>query len=150
VTQWGLRRPAFVRLLGWLDADAAAAATKYEETRNALMKYFESRGCHTPEDLADKTIDRVAKRIEEGVELWVDEPARYFYGVASSLHPLAPRAAEDGGGAAPASAPPEDRPAARVRDQRRAARHRRGGRVVARMTDVAIRGDGAAAAVLEL
>jgi len=85
VNEWGLTRPAFVRLLGWLDADAAAAAKKYEDTRRALIKYFESRGCHTPEDHADKTIDRVARRIDDGVELWVEEPARYFYGVAKHV-----------------------------------------------------------------
>lgn len=82
VNEWGLTRPALDRLLGWLDADAAAAAKKYEQTRRALIKYFESRNCHTPEDHADRTIDRVAKRIDEGVEVWIEEPARYFYGVA--------------------------------------------------------------------
>lgn len=85
MTQWGLTRPAFVRLLGWLDADATTAAKKYEEIHRALIKYFESRGCHTPEEQADKTIDRVARRIEDGVELWVEQPSRYFYGVAKHV-----------------------------------------------------------------
>lgn len=85
LNEWGLTQPAFVRLMDWLDTDAAAAAKKYEQTRRALIKYFESRGCHTPEDHADKTIDRVAKRVAEGVDLWVEEPARYFYGVAKHV-----------------------------------------------------------------
>ncbi|HEX8409617.1 MAG TPA: hypothetical protein VF883_12175 [Thermoanaerobaculia bacterium] len=85
MSEWGLTRPALDRLLGWLDTDQAAAAKKYEQTRRALIKYFESRGCHTPEDQADRTIDRVAKRIDEGVELWVAEPAMYFYGVAKRV-----------------------------------------------------------------
>ena len=85
MNEWGLTRPALDRLLGWLDADKIAAARKYEHTRRALIKYFESRGCHTPEDLADRTIDRVAKRIDEGVVPWVEEPAMYFYGVAKHV-----------------------------------------------------------------
>ena len=79
--EWGLTRPALDRLLGWLDSDTNAAAKKYEQTRRALIKFFESRGCHTAEDHADQTIDRVARRIDEGAELWV-QPAAYFYGVA--------------------------------------------------------------------
>lgn len=82
MSEWGLTRPALDRLLGWLDADTNAAAKKYEQTRRALIRFFENRGCHTPEDQADRTIDRVARRIGEGVEVWVDEPVMYFYGVA--------------------------------------------------------------------
>ncbi|HEV7766643.1 MAG TPA: hypothetical protein VGQ76_16700 [Thermoanaerobaculia bacterium] len=85
VKEWVLTQPALARLLRWLDTDAADAARKYEETRQALIRYFECRGCHTPEDHADQTIDRVAKRIDEGVELWIEEPARYFYGVAKHV-----------------------------------------------------------------
>lgn len=85
MNEWGLTRPALDRLLGWLDTDNTSAARKYEQTRRALIRFFESRGCHTPEDQADRTIDRVAKRIDEGVELWVDEPAMYFYGVAKHV-----------------------------------------------------------------
>jgi RNA polymerase sigma factor (sigma-70 family) len=85
VNEWALTRPALVRLLGWLDSDPALAAKKYEQIRGALIKFFESRGCHTPEDQADRTIDRVAKRIDGGAELWVEEPARYFYGVAKHV-----------------------------------------------------------------
>ncbi len=82
MNEWRLTRPALDRLLGWLDSDPSAAATRYEQTRRALIKYFEIRGCHTPEDHADHTIDRVARRIDDGVDVRVDEPARYFYGVA--------------------------------------------------------------------
>jgi hypothetical protein len=82
VKEWGLTRSALDRLLGWLDSDPAAAAKKYEHIRRALIKYFESHGCRTPEDQADSAIDRVARRVDEGVEIGVDEPAMYFFGVA--------------------------------------------------------------------
>jgi len=82
MNEWGITRTALDGLLGWLDPDKTAAARKYEQTRRALIRFFETRGCHTAEDQADRTIDRVARRVAEGVELWVDEPAAYFYGVA--------------------------------------------------------------------
>ncbi len=80
--EWRLTQPALDRLLVRLDDDQEAAARKYEDTRRALIKFFASRGCHTPEEQTDRTIDRVAKKIEEGVELCLHEPAMYFYGVA--------------------------------------------------------------------
>ena len=83
MSEWGLTRPALDRLLGWLDADADRAARKYEQTRRSLIKFFEHRGCHTPEEQADRTIDRVARRIGEGTV--IDEPAAYFYGVARNV-----------------------------------------------------------------
>jgi DNA-directed RNA polymerase specialized sigma24 family protein len=82
MNEWGMTRNALDGLLGWLDADQAAAAKKYEQTRHALIKFFETRGCHTAEEQADQTIDRVARRVAEGVELTVNEPVAYFYGVA--------------------------------------------------------------------
>ena len=82
MSEWGLTRPVLDRLLGWLDADAERAARKYEQTRRSLIKFFESRGCHTPEEQADRTIDRVARRISEGTVVHASEPAMYFYGVA--------------------------------------------------------------------
>jgi DNA-directed RNA polymerase specialized sigma24 family protein len=82
---WGLTRPALDRLLEWLDDDPERAARQYEQTRRALIKFFESRGCHTPEEQADRTIDRVARRIGEGIVIRVDEPGAYFYGVARNV-----------------------------------------------------------------
>lgn len=82
MTDWMLTGHAFDRLLGFLHADAAEAARKYEQTRRALIKFFESRGCHTPEEQADKTIDRVAKKVEQGMDAYAGEPVLYFHGVA--------------------------------------------------------------------
>ncbi|HEX7150357.1 MAG TPA: hypothetical protein VF618_02640 [Thermoanaerobaculia bacterium] len=82
MNEWKLTGDAFDRLLGFLHADSNQAARHYEQTRRALIKFFESRGCHTPEEQADKTIDRVAKKVEEGMDSYIGEPVLYFYGVA--------------------------------------------------------------------
>lgn len=82
MSEWGLTRSRFDRLLGWLDTDVERAARKYEHTRRSLIKFFESRGCHAAEEQADKTIDRVARRVREGTLIHAPEPVMYFYGVA--------------------------------------------------------------------
>jgi RNA polymerase sigma factor (sigma-70 family) len=82
---WRLTREAFDLLLASLDADRDLAARKYEIIRARLLKYFECRGCLLPEDLADDTINRVARRLWEGRQIWTTEPASYFYGVARNV-----------------------------------------------------------------
>jgi RNA polymerase sigma factor (sigma-70 family) len=82
---WTLTGEAFNRLLGCLDADRDRAARKYEITRRKLIKYFECRGCRTAEDLTDDTINRVARRILEGKQIWTTDPSSYFYGVARNV-----------------------------------------------------------------
>ncbi|HEX9984264.1 MAG TPA: hypothetical protein VGF69_13435 [Thermoanaerobaculia bacterium] len=82
MNEWMLTGHAFDRLLGFLHTDGIEAARRYEQTRRALIKFFESRGCHTPEEQADKTIDRVAKKVEQGMDAYAGEPVLYFYGVA--------------------------------------------------------------------
>lgn len=82
---WRLTREAFDMLLGALAADRDTAASRYEAIRARLLKFFECRGCPIPEDLADDTINRVARRLYEGRQIWTSEPASYFYGVARNV-----------------------------------------------------------------
>lgn len=70
------------RLLALLDADPARAARRYQQFRRRLIRLFEWRGARFPEDLADETVSRVARRLEDGVEIRSDDPFRYFCGVA--------------------------------------------------------------------
>jgi hypothetical protein len=79
---WTLGREAFDRLLDCLDADRERAGAKYELIRRKLVKFFTWRGSQHPDDHADRTIDRVARRLEDGVELRVADPYLYFHGVA--------------------------------------------------------------------
>lgn len=77
-----LSREALERLLVLLDPDPARADRRYQQLRRRLMRLFEWRGGQFPEDLADETICRVARKLDEGVEIRADDPYRYFCGVA--------------------------------------------------------------------
>ena len=79
---WVLTGAALHDLLGWLDSDSELAAEKYEKIRSSLIKFFESRGCVTPDLQTDQTIDRVARRLSEGVVIYTPNPFLYFYGIA--------------------------------------------------------------------
>jgi DNA-directed RNA polymerase specialized sigma24 family protein len=75
-----LTQEGFDQLLAQLDNDRQQAGTKYEALRRRLVKLFEWRGCSFPEDLADDTINRVARNLEAGEK--VRDLAAYCAGVA--------------------------------------------------------------------
>ncbi|HKQ51060.1 MAG TPA: hypothetical protein VJT74_01735 [Pyrinomonadaceae bacterium] len=77
---WVLTQEAFDRLLASFDADREQAGRQYERVRLKLVKYFEWRGAAFPDNEADETINRVARKITEGTK--VDNLNAYFYGVA--------------------------------------------------------------------
>jgi DNA-directed RNA polymerase specialized sigma24 family protein len=81
--KWSLTQEAFDRLLLSLDSDRDSAGAIYQETRGKLTRFFEWRGCPFPEDHADETINRVAKRISEGEN--IRDLPKYFFGVARLL-----------------------------------------------------------------
>ncbi|HEX5732523.1 MAG TPA: hypothetical protein VF131_06785 [Blastocatellia bacterium] len=81
-----LTEELFERLLLWLDADRERAGQRYEEIRVQLIKIFTSRGCLISEELADETINRVAKRVQQIAETYEGDPALYFYGVARLIY----------------------------------------------------------------
>lgn len=81
--KWSLTREAFDDLLTALDEDRERAAEKYLEIRGNLVRFFEWRGCSFPDDHADETINRVAKKIAAGEE--VRNPVGYSLGVARLL-----------------------------------------------------------------
>ena len=83
----GLTKEGFEALLAQLDPDDRdRAARLYEEIRRRLIRLLEWRGCEAPEDLADETINRVSRRIAEGVKLRSSDPYGYFCGVAHLVY----------------------------------------------------------------
>ena len=73
----------FEALLGRLGADRESAGQRYEQLRRRLVSIFEYRRCQHPEELADETLDRAAKRLLEiGSAFAGSDPASYVYGVA--------------------------------------------------------------------
>ena len=75
----------FDQLLAWLDPDPQKAGLRYEWIRRRLIKIFVCRGSHIPEELADKTINRVARKLPEVRPTYVGDPANYFAGVAGNI-----------------------------------------------------------------
>ncbi len=113
----GLTAEGFAALLVQLDPAPDLAAEKYETIRRKLIRLFEWRGCTSPEDLADETINRVARRLAEGVELRSNDPYGYFCGVAHLVYKEVLRRAArehraiESQGWPPASFAAEDEPA---------------------------------------
>src|SRR6266576_1539432 len=81
--RWALTQEAFDRLLASLGGDRESAGEHYLETRAKLVRFFEWRGCPFPEDHADETFNRVARKIADGEE--IQKPSGYVMGVARFL-----------------------------------------------------------------
>jgi len=81
--KWTLTQDAFDKLLLSFGDDRDSGGKKYLEIRNNLTRFFEWRGCPFPEDHADETINRIAKRVAEGEQ--IQNPAGYAMGVARLL-----------------------------------------------------------------
>jgi DNA-directed RNA polymerase specialized sigma24 family protein len=65
----GLTANAFAKLLAYLGADRERAGEKYEDLRRTLIRFFEWRGAPFPEEQADETFNRVARKLDEGVQI---------------------------------------------------------------------------------
>jgi DNA-directed RNA polymerase specialized sigma24 family protein len=81
--KWTLTQEAFDRLLDGLGPDRDAAGTRYLEIRRNLVRLFEWRGCPTPDEYADETLNRCARKIGEGEE--IRDVATYCIGIARML-----------------------------------------------------------------
>lgn len=81
--KWALNQDAFDKLLVAFDVDRETAGRKYLEIRNNLTRFFEWRGCSFPEDHADETINRMARRVFEGEAIL--NHSGYAMGVARLL-----------------------------------------------------------------
>ena len=62
---WTLSPQSFDLLLSALHADRDRAGEEYERLRRTLVTFFDWRGCAFPEELADETFNRAARRLEE-------------------------------------------------------------------------------------
>ena len=81
--KWTLTREAFDGFLAALGPERDHAADRYLEIRRNLVRLFEWRGCPTPDDYADETINRCARKIGEGDQ--IRDVATYCIGVARML-----------------------------------------------------------------
>lgn len=83
-TRWELSREALDRLLQRLDPDRDVAGRAYEALRRRLIDLFAWEHAEAPEELADEALNRLARRLSEGVAI-DDGIARYAFGIARLL-----------------------------------------------------------------
>jgi DNA-directed RNA polymerase specialized sigma24 family protein len=72
----------FQRFLSWLDEGVDSGGERYVEMRRRLVSYFGRKRCLSPDDLADETLTRVARKLEEQGSITATPPAHYCYIVA--------------------------------------------------------------------
>lgn len=63
---WERTESALDKFLDCLSHDREEAGKKYVALQTRLVRFFEWRGCDSPEARADDTIDRVIRKIDEG------------------------------------------------------------------------------------
>ncbi len=81
----GLTQQAFDQLLCNLGPDRERAAGEYIELRGALFTFFSFRGASNPDELIDETLDRAARRLNEGQSILTENRVNYFYGIAHNV-----------------------------------------------------------------
>jgi len=84
-TDSSLTQSEFDGFLVWLDPDPGRAGRKYEEVRRRLIWFYLNRQCNTAEDLADETINRVARKPNEWKEKYEGDPMPYIHAVAKNV-----------------------------------------------------------------
>ena len=62
---WLLTESSFRQFLNWLNEGVDSDGEKYLEMRRRLVAYFDRKNCSSPDELADETLNRVARRLEE-------------------------------------------------------------------------------------
>jgi DNA-directed RNA polymerase specialized sigma24 family protein len=77
-----LSQLVFERFLAWLDDGTESHGERYLDMRRRLVSYFDRRHRPEPDDLADETLTRVARTLEQTGVIAIRPPARYCYVVA--------------------------------------------------------------------
>jgi DNA-directed RNA polymerase specialized sigma24 family protein len=78
----GLTQRAFSRLLEWLDDGVESHGETYLEMRRRLVAYFDRRNRLSADELADETLNRVGRILDETGAIAIKPPARYCYVIA--------------------------------------------------------------------
>ena len=77
--KWKASDASFARFLAWIDGGSDSEGAEYLALRQRLVAYFERKGCDIPDELADETLERVNRRLDEVGEIDVETPAKFFY-----------------------------------------------------------------------
>lgn len=76
---WVSSPEAFRRLLEWLNGGSDPDGERYLEVRRRLVTYFDRKGCLLSDELADETLNRIARKLEEKGEITEVSPLHYCY-----------------------------------------------------------------------
>src|SRR5262247_4285584 len=76
---------SFDSLLAFLGPDRESAAQAYLDLHRALLTFFAVRGAASPGEMADETINRVARCLREGARITTENPSRYIYAEARNV-----------------------------------------------------------------
>src|SRR5258708_30518343 len=76
---WAPIETSFSNLLNWLDQGVDSGGQGYVDIRHRLVRYFDRKNCHAAGDLADETLNRVARRLQEEGCINGVVPAQYCY-----------------------------------------------------------------------
>src|ERR1700704_6196139 len=79
---WKPTEAPFRAFLLWLDEGKDSCGERYLEVRRRLELYFDRKNCLSPGDLADETLSRVARKLEEQGRITDVTPLHYCYIVA--------------------------------------------------------------------
>ena len=83
-TKWSLTAAALDKLLNCFSPNRDEAGIQYELARRKVVRFFEWRCIAAAEEYADETMNRVARRIDEGQN--IDKLMAYILGVARMIH----------------------------------------------------------------
>lgn len=78
---WTLKPEAFRQLLSWLDGGSDSGGETYVEVRR-LSSYFERKNCLSCDELADETLNRIARKLKEKGSITDVSAVHYCYIVA--------------------------------------------------------------------
>lgn len=76
---WAPTETSFRNLLNWLDQGVDSGGQGYLDIRRRLVRFFDRKNCHAADELADETLNRVARRLKEEGCITGVVPAQYCY-----------------------------------------------------------------------
>lgn len=80
-----LEHHEFQLLLAWLEPEVEHGSQSYLNFHKRLTTVFLNDGCGTPEELADETLNRVARQLADGKEITTGNRFAYLYGIAKNI-----------------------------------------------------------------
>lgn len=81
--RWELDREKWALLIAALGSDDDVAGERYENLRRRLTDLFAWERCEAPDQLADEALNRLARKLSEGVA--IPHLERYAFGIARFL-----------------------------------------------------------------